>query len=163
MMELSELKFLANQGHHLRVRLQDLGTSLDQPRSPDQNSFAQIYVHATSIYLSGVYDYESIWNDNMISVPTLPLTATDASVCAIERLCSTVLESTKISPLLLLLPLRVAGSRCHTESQQRRVRDLLHRIQPSFAAADAFMAELKEVWKSRKASSLLTEVQDIIP
>jgi hypothetical protein len=113
---------------------------------------AAVFHAATSIYLSGVFDYEiAHWNNLGIPVPTLTEGEIQDHRGTIVRLTSIILDGSNLSPVLLLFPLRVAGARSYQPWQQMEVLQLLGRIEGTFAAAGAFTFDLGRVWKQMVA------------
>ncbi|KAM5350181.1 hypothetical protein ACJ41O_006686 [Fusarium nematophilum] len=114
-------------------------------------SLATVFFSATSIYLSGVFDYEMMhWQKLGILVPNLSEDEIQAHVQSILSLSRAILGSSSISPLLLLFPLRVAGARSWYRWQQECIRGLLEMIERTFSAATAFKLQLGEIWCLRE-------------
>jgi hypothetical protein len=113
----------------------------------DFDLLASIFQAATSIYLSGVFDYEiNYWVDLGALLPTLTEDDIQAHVHCILELSQIVLERSRISAVLLLFPLRVAGARSRRTSQRETVSTLLGRIETTFSAAGAFRGDLERLW-----------------
>lgn len=107
---------------------------------------AQTFFSATSIYLSGVFDYEIChWQKLRLPAPTLSEDEIQQHVAFILSLAQR-LAGMSISPLLLLFPLRVASARSREESQKQRIMQLLKTIRSSFAVARAIMADIEHLW-----------------
>ncbi|CAG9998590.1 unnamed protein product [Clonostachys byssicola] len=121
-----------------------------QSRSPNIDDFdllASVFQAATSIYLSGVFDYEiNYWVDLGALLPTLTEDDIQAHVRCILELSQAVLERSRVSAVLLLFPLRVAGARSRSSSQREAVSTLLGRIEATFSAAGAFRGDLQRLW-----------------
>ncbi|KAI5456727.1 hypothetical protein BGZ63DRAFT_88008 [Mariannaea sp. PMI_226] len=114
----------------------------------DFASLAVIYHAATSIYLSGIYDYDIVhWNSLGTLVSTLSEDEVQMHVGNILRLSQVVLDQSRISPLLLLFPLRVAGSRSRELWQRENLLKSLQKIGVTFCVADAFRDDLQELWR----------------
>jgi hypothetical protein len=112
---------------------------------------AMVFFSATSIYLSGVFDYEMMhWNNIGILVPNLSEDDIQAHVHVILEISSVILKASDISPLLVLFPLRVAGARSWQKWQQEHVQTLLEVVGQTFLAASAFKTELGQVWEDRR-------------
>ena len=110
-------------------------------------SLAGAFFSATSIYLSGVFDYEiAYWQEMGIIVPNLSEEEIQAHVAAILAHTDTILNGSSISPLLMLFPLRVAGSRSYESWQQDCIMRHLAIVERTFPVASAFRVELGEVW-----------------
>ncbi|CAM1509580.1 Fc.00g033190.m01.CDS01 [Cosmosporella sp. VM-42] len=134
----------------------------ERPQSPHSTSpsssidnaddfelLGRVFFAATSIYLSGVFDYEIVhWQELGILVSTLKEEDVQVHVTDILELSEVVLN-TSISPVLLLFPLRVAGSRSWNVWQQEWIIRILEKIEESFAVAAAFKHELRQLWQSR--------------
>jgi hypothetical protein len=113
----------------------------------DFDLLAFVFQAATSIYLSGVFDYEiNYWVDLGALLPTLTEDDIQAHVRCILELSQVVLERSRISAVLLLFPLRVAGARSRSSSQRETVSTLLGRIEATFSAAGAFRGDLQRLW-----------------
>lgn len=113
----------------------------------DFDLLASVFQAATSIYLSGVFDYEiNYWVDLGALLPTLTEDDIQAHVRCILELSQVVLERSRISAVLLLFPLRVAGARSRSSSQRETVSTLLGRIETTFSAAGAFRGDLQRLW-----------------
>lgn len=109
---------------------------------------ARIFHAAASIYLSGVFDYEiAHWQTLGIVVSTLSEEEIQIHLRNILELGEVLLNTSDISPLLLLFPLRVAGARSGETWQQERVKQLLERVEGRFSVAGAFKTELGSVWE----------------
>ena len=149
-----QLQCFAADGFGLRLQLLDLATIIFRPQPEDyddeQTILAQIYYFATSIYLSGVYDYDCIWQEYSIPTPILSRPLIEEYGLRILEHCASAVHSSNISQLLLLVPLRIAAARCNTQEQQRQIQDLLLKIQASFAVAFAFRAEVGDLWATRQ-------------
>jgi hypothetical protein len=107
---------------------------------------ANIYYHATQIFLSGIFDYRyHHWE----GIPTPKLSAVDIQnhVTAILRGSESALNKTNIAGILLFFPLRVAGARARTAVEQQAILNMLHQIEcRNFIVAGAFVDDLKELW-----------------
>lgn len=114
----------------------------------------RIFFAATSIYLSGIFDYEMpYWQDLGISVPSLSEAQIQTHLHSILSLVQRSFDATNLSPLLFLLPLRIAGARARAKFQQDWIKDLLARVGDGYAVGSAFTAELNELWVDRAAST----------
>ncbi|KPM44919.1 hypothetical protein AK830_g1635 [Neonectria ditissima] len=108
---------------------------------------ARTFFAATSIYLSGVFDYEiTHWQDLGVLVATLGEDEIQIHVQTILETCSIVLDRSSVSPALLLFPLRVAGSRSWQLWQQAWILNLLDKVGLTFSVAAAFRSDLSELW-----------------
>ena len=111
---------------------------------------AKVFFAATSIYLSGVFDYEMpYWQGMGIVAPTLSEDEIQEHVRNILTHTREILFNPSISPLLTLFPLRVAGARSWETWQQDSIMDSLSAIEESFPVAASFRADLQSVWSRR--------------
>lgn len=102
---------------------------------------------ATSIYVSGVFDYEiPYWQDMGIVAPNLSEEEIQMHVINILTHTNSVLYNSSISPLLVLFPLRVAGARSWQGWQQDCIMQNLLVVERTFPVAAAFRADLMGVW-----------------
>lgn len=105
---------------------------------------------AVSIYLSGIFDYEiTYWQDWGLATPTLGEGQIQTHLNDILTLSGAILDTTALSPVLLLFPLRVAGARAREAWHQKFIYDLLGRVEHKFAVAGAFKDDLRELWDDR--------------
>jgi len=110
------------------------------------SALAGIFFSATSIYLSGVFDYDlCYWQSLNCAVPTLSEDEIQQHVESALTLSHYVLR-TELSPLLLLFPLRVASARARRPGQRQQIMGSLRIIKSSFPVAEAFMTEIEELW-----------------
>ncbi|WXC51065.1 hypothetical protein QX201_010770 [Fusarium graminearum] len=155
---------IISEGFRLRQALIDWEAGLSSTCPEEENidlvakSFfclAQAYFAATSIYLSGVFDYEmQYWQDMEIVPPTLSEQEIQTHVNNILGTTTMLLENSPISPLLVLFPLRVAGARSWQKWQQDCIIQSLLAVEMSFPVAAAFRADLQELWIGRDHLSL---------
>jgi hypothetical protein len=149
-----QLQRFAADGFALQLQLLDLAKTICRPQPVDyedeQTILAQLYYFATSIYLSGVYDYDCIWQEHGILTPILSRPLIEQYVLRILEHSASAIHSSNISHLLLLVPLRIAAARCSTQEQQRQIQDLLLKIRTTFAVASAFLAEVRDLWALRQ-------------
>lgn len=151
---------LAQAGSLLRMRLLSwsevnpcvLGGGVDSNLSAIDPMviLSQAFFSATSIYLSGIFDYNiTLWGTANISLPTLDEQSIQHHVENILYSTRKGLDRTNLSHLLYLFPLRVAGARCVDSGRRREVFDLLERVRSHFTVAVSFQSELQELWRSR--------------
>ncbi|KAM0287887.1 hypothetical protein ACHAO9_007506 [Fusarium lateritium] len=115
-------------------------------------SLARSFFSATSIYLSGVFDYEiTHWQKMGIVVPNLCEKDIQMHVASILMQADRVLHDSSVSPLLVLFPLRVAGARSWESWQQDLVMQHLTTIERMFPVAAAFKDDLRDVWSQRSS------------
>ncbi|KAF2006442.1 hypothetical protein P154DRAFT_259094 [Amniculicola lignicola CBS 123094] len=158
------MQSLAEQGHHLRHLLHQWRTetviweqshSAQSPNStsslqpvPDPDLLtAHLYYHAASIYLSGLFDYDSYWQTpSAPHAPILPRSTIVLHVAEILRL-SRELLALGVSGVLLFFPLRVAGARAVDGRSRDCVLELLGDTERrGFVVAGSFRGDLLEVW-----------------
>ncbi len=110
------------------------------------NLLAETFFSATSIYLSGVFDYEICqWQGLQLLVPTLGEDEIQQHVASILSLSQRLAE-TCTSSLLLLFPLRVASARVWQASQKQQIMRLFGMVASSFPVAGAFIADIEHLW-----------------
>ncbi|KAH7347253.1 hypothetical protein B0T11DRAFT_322065 [Plectosphaerella cucumerina] len=142
---------LALEGFQLRAVLNDwaAAASLVPHRTPEM-LLATTFHAAASIYLSGNFDYEvHHWLEMGIDVPVLSNTDIATYFNTIIQSTRLALKTTSLSAVLFLFPLRVAGARAYTTSQQDAVIGLLEEVKRRFIVGDAFLGDLKQLWASR--------------
>ncbi|EQB53423.1 hypothetical protein CGLO_06860 [Colletotrichum gloeosporioides Cg-14] len=145
---LSEGLELATEGFSLREALESWEfTTSFLPDAADERLLSTAYHSATSIYLSGNYDYDlAQWQELGVAVPILSARRIEEHFDAIVATVKEALKGSSLSPLLFLFPLRVAGARAKQYQQREAVVDLLRSVRRSFIVADAMLEELKELW-----------------
>ncbi|KAF4462351.1 hypothetical protein FALBO_10839 [Fusarium albosuccineum] len=141
---------IAAEGFRLRQALSIWKESRQSPMLPstpgsgssgddDFLTLATVFHAATSIYLSGVFDYEmNHWQKMGITVPNLGEDEIQMHVSTILMLSTVILDDSKISPLLVLFPLRIAGARSWEQWQQDVILGLLGKIEWTFPVASTF-------------------------
>jgi hypothetical protein len=148
-----QLQRFAAEGFALQLQLLNLAKTIFTPQQvdhdPEQTILAQLYYFSTMIYLSGIYDYDSIWQEHGVLTPILSRLFIGEYVRRILDHSVSAIHSSNISQLLLLVPLRIAAARCRTQEQQQQIQDLLLKIQTTFAVAYAFLAEVRDLWALR--------------
>ncbi|KAG4433522.1 hypothetical protein IFR05_011005 [Cadophora sp. M221] len=140
---------LANEGVFLRQTINDWYRNFfDSPVSLENDPWsllATIYYHAISIYLTGLFDYRAQFNN--IPFPNLPHTTIQAHVHSIISQTKLALSTTNLAGALFVFALRVAGARAVSEEQRRGILEMLVEISTrSFVVAEAFKADLEELW-----------------
>lgn len=114
----------------------------------DSMLLSRLFFAAISIYLSGIFDYEiTHWHNIGLMPPTLDEKTVQMHTNAILGLSNLALDTTTLSPLLFLFPLRIAGARSRTRWQRDWVARLVTRIGREFAVATAISTELSHVWE----------------
>ncbi|KAF5608602.1 uncharacterized protein FSUBG_4530 [Fusarium subglutinans] len=152
--DLDEAFDVAQEGFRLRQALIDWEAKDQPPKQQTaenaSGNFAYLtktFFAATSIYLSGVFDYEiPYWQDKGIVAPNLSEEEIQMHVVNILTHTNTVLYNSSISPLLVLFPLRVAGARSWQGWQQDCIMQNLMVVERTFPVAAAFRADLMGVW-----------------
>ncbi|KAK1254718.1 hypothetical protein MKX08_008713 [Trichoderma sp. CBMAI-0020] len=122
---------------------------------------ARVFFAAISIYLSGIFDYEiTHWHNIGLIPPTLDEETVQMHTNAILGLSNLALNTTNLSPLLFLFPLRIAGARSRTRWQREWVTRLVTRIGSGFAVAAAISTELSHVWELFSPEDKLDKTED---
>lgn len=123
----------------------------------DSTVLSHMFFAATSIYLSGIFDYElPFWNTLGLDVASLSEPEIQGHCRMILDLAHVAIHKTKLSPLVSLLPLRVAGSRARDESGRGEIMKLLRSIQRGFSVASAIATELDELWTTSPLHAIIT-------
>jgi hypothetical protein len=152
LVEIQHLQEYALEGFELRLTLYDMDTQLstyDHKANKDNRTImAKIYLAATSIFLSGVYDYRSIWLECLGATSALPRIFIEQHVSTILDLTEFAMQKTNLSKLLFLYPLRVACPRVWTDKQKDRLISMFGAVQKSVAVAHVFVAEVEELWRT---------------
>ncbi|KAF4810542.1 hypothetical protein CGCSCA5_v010534 [Colletotrichum siamense] len=145
---LSEGLDLATEGFSLREALDSWEfTASFLPESTDERLLLTAYHSATSIYLSGNYDYDlAHWQDLGVAVPILSASRIEEHFDAIVATVKKALKGSSLSSLLFLFPLRVAGARAKQRQQREAVIKLLQSIRRNFIVADSMLEELRALW-----------------
>ncbi|KAM0262117.1 hypothetical protein ACHAQJ_001858 [Trichoderma viride] len=114
----------------------------------DSMLLSRIFFAAISIYLSGIFDYEiTHWHHLGLVPPTLDEETVQMHTNTILELSNLALDTTNLSPLLFLFPLRIAGARSRTQWQRDWVARLVASIGSGFSVAAAISMELSHVWE----------------
>lgn len=110
-----------------------------------RSMLAKVYYHATSIYLSGLFDYRFHYNE--IPNPTLTFEAVQSHVNGILSTTLVALRSTNLSGVLFLFPLRVAGARAVSVDHKKLILSMLKEVSGrNFVVANAFVVDLEDLW-----------------
>ncbi|KAF5662152.1 hypothetical protein FHETE_8042 [Fusarium heterosporum] len=160
--QLDEAYDIAQQGFLLRQNLIDWEAREKSPNRQEDGResavsggfacLARSFFSATSIYLSGVFDYEiTHWQKIGIVAPNLSEEEIQMHVATILTQTERVIHGSAISSLLVLFPLRVAGARSWESWQQDLIMQNLTTVERMFPVAAAFKEDLYGVW-SRRAS-----------
>ncbi|KAH7309877.1 hypothetical protein B0I35DRAFT_398061 [Stachybotrys elegans] len=117
-------------------------------QSANENALlSQLFHAAVSIYLSGVFDYEtSFWSYLDIPTPILEEATINGYVQQLLDLSTAGLDNSSLSPLLFLIPLRIAGARARNKLDCEQIGRLLGKIRRTFAIASAIQSDLEHVW-----------------
>ena len=150
-----KLQELTTKGLILRQALNNWSTTFHQwsqttstPITTPQSLLATIYYHAISIFLSGIFDYRPQFV--YINAPSLPQNIIQYHVDAILSSTERALKATSLGGVLFFFPLRVTGARVTTEGEAGRIVKMLREISKrSFVVADAFTADLTELWEHK--------------
>jgi hypothetical protein len=150
-----QLQELTTKGLILRQALKDWSTTFQQwskttftPTLTPLSLLATIYYHATSIFLSGIFDYRPQFA--YTNAPSLPQNIIQYHVDAILSSTERALKTSNLGGILFFFPLRVAGARVATEEEAGRIVKMLREISKrSFVVADAFTADLTELWEHK--------------
>ncbi|MCJ1388501.1 hypothetical protein MMC18_001348 [Xylographa bjoerkii] len=152
-----ELQAISVQGSLLQDGLRDWKSAALTWHPPlsaardDQMTLALIFHHASTVYLSGLFDYFPYWNERQIPTPTLSASVAQEHVRAILSMTVAALKETTLAGILFLFPLRVAGARASSAQQRNVIAGMLEDIsRRGFVVADAFTADLKELWGHRR-------------
>jgi hypothetical protein len=138
---------LIQTGQNLHSQLATFASLLRaSPQAPD-NNVAQMYYHALSIYLSGIFDYTLSPLRTTLSLQPDEITA---HLEGILTHSSEAQQQNQVSQVFLLLPLRIAGNRCSNSKQCREVLKRLDILRKQFAVAAAFRTEVLEMWAERE-------------
>lgn len=110
---------------------------------------AEIYYHAISIYLSGLFDYRPQFNQ--VVTPALPIGTIQSHGNCILSKTERALRTTQLAGIFFFFPLRVAGARAQSARQRSSILIMLKEISArSFVVADAFVSDLNTLWAGRK-------------
>ena len=116
-----------------------------------ESTLAIIYFHGISIYLSGIFDYHSQFND--LVTPAIQPPVIQNHVDMILANTAIAMKTTNLSPALFFFPLRVAGARVTSIRETEAILELLQQIsEGSFPVADAFIEDLMSLWQWKKIS-----------
>ncbi|EFQ30674.1 uncharacterized protein GLRG_05818, partial [Colletotrichum graminicola M1.001] len=150
-----EAMSLATEGFNLRESLESWkGSAVFPPERREEMLLSNVYYSATSIYLSGNYDYDlPHWQAIGVGVQVLDSAEIAKHFDVIISTVKEAMRASSLSPLLFLFPLRIAGARAKQRWQQCLVKELLQEVRKKFIVADAMLTELAERWSSSTMSS----------
>lgn len=146
--QLRQLRQLADEGLNVRAALNDWYANFCQgaPSTEPQQILATIYYHATSIYLSGIFDYRSQFNG--MNGPALTQSQVQSHVDGILTNTRLALLTTNLAGVLFFYPLRVAGARVTCEEEATTIVGMLKEVsERSFVVANAFIDDLNRLWE----------------
>lgn len=130
------------------------GLSINNKHNADIHFVSLAFLSATSIYLSGIFDYDvNYWHAMRITTPVLTPDDIQRHSATILEVTDQALRQTQLSPLLFLFPLRVAGARARDTWARNSIRKLLLQIARQFAVAETFLQELAQLWEWRDAEA----------
>ncbi|KAK1997849.1 hypothetical protein LX36DRAFT_635448 [Colletotrichum falcatum] len=149
-----EAMSLATEGFNLREALEGWKDSaVFPPERREEMLLSTVYYSATSIYLSGNYDYDlAHWEAMGVGVQVLDSAGIAKHFDAITSTVKEAMRATSLSPLLFLFPLRIAGARAKQRWKQCLVAELLQEVGKKFVVADAMLTELAKLWSSSTIS-----------
>lgn len=143
----SNFDIFLEEGACLRAIVEMILQDLPEPdaRFPD-DLVAFVFLHATSIYLSGIFDYR-LHLFSTTPTATISRDRVKMHVTSILRGTKIAINETKFCGLLFLYPLRVAAARATDPAEQELVMDAFDKIgQQGFAIVQVFRQEIREVW-----------------
>ncbi|RAL17420.1 uncharacterized protein BO97DRAFT_6248 [Aspergillus homomorphus CBS 101889] len=154
------LDALAHEGLEIKERFLDWqaeSQSEELPMGPF-TKLAIIIYHALLLYHCGNFAYYPCWMARMI--PQLTQSEVDKHVAAILDLSQTLLSDTDIPAVLLLFPLRMAGTHVLESHGQNRVLGAIRQIrQKGFVVSDRIELDLQEFWHYKL--SILAEANEM--
>ncbi|CAI6296015.1 unnamed protein product [Periconia digitata] len=114
-----------------------------------------LYFHAISIYLSGIFDYHAPWTmEGAPPAPILTRNEVEQHVAAIFRLSLKMLD-VGVAGILLFFPLRVAGARSWQVHDHDMILSLFRQIRGrGYTTAETLMMELGGLWESYRAAGV---------
>ncbi|KAF9881228.1 hypothetical protein CkaCkLH20_01378 [Colletotrichum karsti] len=139
---------IATEGFELCEAMEEWKSKASfQQQNQQEALLSTTFYSATRIYLSGNYDYDlQHWRAMAVAVPVLHEDQVNEHFETIIHTTRSALKSSRLSPLLFLFPLRVAGARARRREQRDAVSDLLREVRKQFVVADAMLDELKKLW-----------------
>ncbi|KAL3424964.1 hypothetical protein PVAG01_04245 [Phlyctema vagabunda] len=117
----------------------------DTPENKARSSLANIYYHAISIFLSGIFDYRHQFDE--LVTPVIPSPVVEYHVSNILSMTGLALQRTRLGGPLFFFPLRVAGARAKSSKDRETLLRMLKEIsERSFIVAGAFDSDLRMLW-----------------
>lgn len=152
-MSTHELISMANDGLALQHSLYEWykiflsWSTLSPPTQTDAPSLvASIYFHAIVIFLSGIFEYRSYWDD--IDAPKLSTAQVQQYMLTILSEVEHALKNTRLAGILFFCPLSIAGARCRSSTERSLILSMLYTIaKRNFVVAGAFVDDLTNLWK----------------
>ncbi|KZF21795.1 hypothetical protein L228DRAFT_160023 [Xylona heveae TC161] len=134
--------------------------SLRTIKHDPQLMLALAYYHGICIFLSCTFDFYPCWTRSTPSTPTptslcspspcpvLSASEMNAHVLAILEICKYVLADGRLAPVLLVMPLEVAGAKSHVEVHRMQIVQMLREVaKRGFIVADRFVLGLQSRWE----------------
>lgn len=148
----------AHDGKHLRQALQAWDSMYGKPihefipKVENETALlAQIFYETISIYLWGLFFFkESEWHRLGVETCNISLNQAERHARNIIELVQIALEKTKLSYLLLLFPLKVAGSVVTTIEERSMVLGYVENIRHRFSVALEVQLSLQGWWTAPK-------------
>lgn len=133
-------------------------TDMALGKSPNlQYHQSLLYCNTLSIFLFNTFDYYACWH--LGHSPYLSAGEISYHVDQIFQRAELILDTLRGSGVLLIFPLRVAGTRAETTLQKAKALALLDRIVKSgFIVANRIKVDLQEFWEWKAISEYLSEV-----
>ncbi|KAF2476599.1 uncharacterized protein BDR25DRAFT_375589 [Lindgomyces ingoldianus] len=104
------------------------------------------YYHALLLFLSRNFTYYSYWD--RMTAPLLSQYDIDSHIAAIIALAEQILDASVIPGVMLLFPLRLAGSHTKNSDQRRRIWKILDQVHwKGFIVSDRIKTDLQELWQ----------------
>lgn len=116
----------------------------------EESCIAQVYYHALSIYLDGIFSYHTPFTTP--TAPECPILGHEEVKRHVEFILSIshLLLGYGCTGIMLFFPLRVVGARAHDPFTQAEVVRILDMItQRGFCVAQTFVSDLANLWSHR--------------
>ena len=109
--------------------------------------------HALQLFICMNYTFYTCWDG--LSIPRLTEGEIETHVSAVICYAGEILHHSGIPGLLLLFPLRIAGTNTNEPLQKDRVLRLLSRIsQTGFVVSKQITVDLEDVWAYKASQTL---------
>lgn len=151
----SDFDIFLEEGACLRAIVEMILQNLPEPdaKFPDE-LVAFVFLHATSIYLSGIFDYR-LHLFSTTPTTTISRDRVRFHVTSIINGTKIAINETKLCGLLFLYPLRVAAARATDPAEQEQIMDAFGKIgQQGFAIVQVFRQEIREVWDRGRSDNV---------